>query len=205
MGNNNSNNNDPKEDDVLRITSNLHGPKGSIEWIIEYANWLNDKPADFNEAKVSIESPIFQCCGHRWRFQLYPAFKANDKNDEKKENIRIGAYLYLAEDEPEDVVAVTRITFAGDDINNRTQGKEARHQFECEGKIGWGQTRLRSDIQRWAQRSLNGRITIRADITIIMENQFANSHGIGGISIQEASKQQVLNDFQQLLSNQSNW
>jgi hypothetical protein len=190
-------------DKALRITSNPQGATGSIEWVIERVNWLDDKPAANMDEATPIRSPIFACCGHRWQFTLKAAFKQKSKVDENKENIMTGFYLFLARDEPKDVIAVTSLNISGDNINDRYE--RSRKIFKPR-KTGWGHEQQRSEIQNWAKRSLNGRIIIRVDITIIDE-QFdeINCNNGTGLSIQEKSKQQLSNDFQQLLSTQSNW
>jgi hypothetical protein len=79
-------------DKALRITSNPQGATGSIEWVIERVNWLDDKPAANMDEATPIRSPIFACCVHRWQFTLKAAFKQKSKVDENKENIMTGFY-----------------------------------------------------------------------------------------------------------------
>jgi hypothetical protein len=66
-----------------------------------------------------------------------------------------------------------------------------------------GPKELRSNIGAWVERSLNGRLIIRADLTII-NDQFVDNNN-NGMSIQGASKQKLMKDLQQLLTNSANW
>jgi hypothetical protein len=129
--------NSANDDGVVRITSDPQGAKGSIEWIIQHVNWLGDTPAANQNQSTKIMSPIFVCCGHRWLFQLAPAYKEKDEVDEKKEKVMTSIHLFLAPEELKDVTAVSGFAISGDSINDRCPVKAERRIFKGQGSLGW--------------------------------------------------------------------
>jgi hypothetical protein len=222
--NNNSNSNSNDSNDCMhRITTDLQGAQGCMEWNIEHANFLDHKPTDNRKTSPLIWSPIFIACGHRWRFKLRPAYKEskgskdkddtdndNDNSNEDKENeqIRCGIFLYLGPDEPKDVIAMTQMTIVAGN-NHSHNGRLTRYVYAAKGNHGWGETPLRSKLMKApSSSSTPSRIIIRTNITLIHQDQHHHhrrGHDPNGMTTnQSEAKQQTLSDYHKLLTDRTN-
>ena len=181
---------------VSRITTDIQGPTGSIEWVIDHFNHLDDTITDERDSK-RVKSPIFVACGHRWEIHLCPSFRAPiDRKDETKgTDVYTGVYLFLAPEESKDIVTSTTMTIKG--LNGALNGSRIRATHLANGAQGRGTRRLRSAMT--LTRAPDHQLSICIDIAVI--HQPINGQLSGIITTPMQSQVPALIDaFHQLLT-----
>ena len=161
-----ANSTDGESISISRITTDMQGATGSIEWVIDHFNHFSHA-TDEKDTSKRVESPIFVACGHRWVIHLLnPSYCAlGDQKDETK-GTNVDVHLYLARDESNVVIASTNMTIKG--LGGSSDVK-CNNTYPARGARGYG-LRISQPKLLALTCAPDHQLSIRVDIAVIHQH-----------------------------------